>query len=128
MLVGLGWYVTRSAGSHGPADLVAVAPSRIRTAGYPHDDEQVPTASLVLFVQAKLGGPGRVSPGEWNGLLETARHYGGLAVIAHRPERGNVQFLRVTGEKPDRGKRGPAPPCLVWSPWKIYVDRGGLTG
>ena len=94
VLVGLGWYVTRSAGSHGPADLVAVAPSL--------------HLSLVLFVQAKLGGPGRVSPAEWNTLLATARRFGGLAIIAHRPARGRIEFLRVHGEKPEHGAENGA--------------------
>lgn len=118
VLVGLGWYVTRSAGSHGAADLVAVSPSTFRLAG-----DETPTASLVLFVQAKLGGPGRVSPAEWNRLLATARHFGGLAIVAHRPARGRIEFLRVHAEKPDHGKRGPSPPCDVWTPWRVENPR-----
>lgn len=95
ILEGKGWYVTRAAGSHGCADLIAICP-----------DE-------VAFVQAKLGGPGAMPPAEWNELYVTAIRHGGVPILAHPPKRGVVEFLRVIGEKPVRpvvgGYRPPAP-------------------
>lgn len=98
----LGWFVTRSAGSHGPADLVALAA----------DGE-------TLFVQAKLGGPGRLSPREWNALYLEALGYGGTPLLAHRPTRGHVEFLRLLARKPETGVRGPAAPCEPWTPYPV---------
>lgn len=99
ILAGLGWYVTRAAGSHGVADLVGIGPQD------------------VLFVQAKLGGPGRCSPRDWNALYELAIRYGGTPLLAHKPARGRVEFLRLTDLKRDRGKGGPRSPCELWEPF-----------
>lgn len=93
-----GWYVVRAAGSHGHADLLAVS-----------RDE-------VAFVQAKLGGPGRMPPAEWNDLYRVAMRYGGVPVLVHRPKRGLLEYLRMLDEKPETGVRGPAAPCEPWSP------------
>lgn len=98
-----GWYVTRAAGSHGCADLLAIEPV---------DDS--PLYSEVAFVQAKLGGPGACRPKEWNDLYDTAKRYGGVALIAHRPKRGRIEFLRIIGRKPETGVRGPAAPVDEW--------------
>ena len=61
----LGYTVFRSAGSKGPADLIALCKGRVP-----------------LLVQCKIGGdPGR---DEWNGLLRTAENCGAIAVVAVR--------------------------------------------
>ncbi len=91
-----GWYVTRAAGSHGVADLLAVSPGE------------------VAFVQCKLGGPGAFPPIAWNTLFEMALRYGGVPLVAHRPKRGHIEFLRMLAPKQDTGVRGPAAPCEVW--------------
>ena len=56
-----GYYVVRSAGSHGVADLVAVKPGE------------------VLFVQCKTTG---ISAAECNVLVETSAQYGAVPVVA----------------------------------------------
>lgn len=98
-----GWYVTRAAGSHGCADLLAIEP----VAPWPDG-----RGGEIAFVQAKLGGPGRLSPAEWDELFSTAMRYGGVPLIAHRPKRGKIEFLRILG--PKTGGRGARPPVDEW--------------
>ena len=98
VLLEAGWYVTRAAGSHGPADLVAISPHEVG------------------FVQCKLGGPGAFAPLEWNQLFELARSCGGVALIAHRPARGVLRFERLIGRKEGRTLR---PPCELWVPEEL---------
>lgn len=95
-LEGHGYFVARAAGSRGCADLLAV------------------DNGVALLVQAKIGGAGRMPPAEWNELRETAEHHGAIAVIAHRPRRGVIEYLRITGAK--TGMRGARPPVTPWSP------------
>jgi Holliday junction resolvase len=93
-LAGAGWLTMRSAGSHGPLDVLAVS------------------SSEVLFIQARLGGPRRVGPTEWNWLFFLAMAYGGVPLIAHRPKRGRIEFQRLLGRK--EGGKGARPPCEPW--------------
>src|SRR5262245_8111951 len=104
LLEGLGWYVTRAAGSRGPVDLLAVGPGE------------------VLFVQAKLGGPGRLAPVEWNALFALSMVYGGVPLLAPRPRRGRLELLRLLDLKMDRGTRGPSAPCEAWVPYRAYGE------
>lgn len=88
-----GYHAVRTAGSHGKADVIALKPGQ------------------VLLVQCKLSGPGGVSPAEWNALYELAIALGAVALVAHRPTRGRIEYLRITGRK-DRPVRRP--PVVVW--------------
>lgn len=76
-----GYDVVRAAASKGPADLVAVG-----------DDE-------VLFIQVKRSG--RISPAERVAILQLAtRLVDGVAVVASKPVRRNVEYRVLTGEGP----------------------------
>lgn len=75
-------------------------------------------------MQAKLGGPRRFPPAEWNELYSVAQRYGGVALVAHRPERGHLEFLQLLDRKPDNGVRGPAAPCEAWIPWRVEPNEG----
>lgn len=77
-----GWFVIRAAGSHGPADLVALRAQR-----------------KPLLVSCKLNG--RLGPAERQELLDAARAAGGRPVLATRPRRGRVLLGVVLQE----GKR-----------------------
>lgn len=71
-----GWLVVRSAGSHGPADLVALRSDR-----------------GPVLVQCKIGGAmtkhGRAQ------FYETAMNVGAVAVIASKPSRGHISWRLV---------------------------------
>ncbi|HYJ33767.1 MAG TPA: Holliday junction resolvase [Candidatus Binatia bacterium] len=97
-LTGDGYVVYRAAGSHGKADLVALK------------------AGEVLLVQCKLPGPGGVPPGEWNALYEVAVRVGALPIVAYRPGRSGVAYLRMTGPKLRRTRLAPA---AAWSPDQV---------
>lgn len=71
-----GWLVIRSAGSHGPADLVALRSDR-------------PPA----LVQCKLGGA--MTKYARAQFLDIAVSAGAVAVIASRPNRGHIQWVLV---------------------------------
>lgn len=75
-LEAVGWYVTRSAGSFGVADLVALR------------DGDKP-----LLVSCKLAG--RIGPDERFRLLEACRLAGARAVVASRPKNGRVMLAAV---------------------------------
>jgi Holliday junction resolvase len=87
-----GYETFRIAGSHGSADVIAIKPGQI------------------LVIQCKLTGPGGVSPREWNGLLEMARRVHAVPLVAHRPVRGRIEYLRITGPKDRPTRRPPAEP------------------
>jgi len=65
LLESRGWWVIRAAGSHGIADLVAIR------------------AGITLLVQAKISG--RLSPAEWNGLVELGQKTGARPIMVERP-------------------------------------------
>lgn len=71
-----GWYVIRSAGSQGAADLIA-----LRAGNTP------------LLVQCKLGG--RISRPERQALLDAAFGAGGRPIVALRPQGGRIQLLAI---------------------------------
>lgn len=93
-----GYRVIRAAGSHGKADLVALKPSQ------------------VVLVQCKLSGPGGVRPAEWNELFDLATGVNAVPIVAHRPKRGLIEYLRMTGPKDRPGRRAPA---VIWTPDEI---------
>lgn len=75
-----GWYVVRSAGSHGTADLVALSPADGHAA----------------LVQCKTG---RLKHEDWQRLREVALHYHAVPVIAAWNEtRRRVVWLVITGD------------------------------
>lgn len=88
-----GWFVIRSAGSHGLADVVAIAPA------------------AVVFVQCKATGTIRGS--EWNRLWEAAQAVNTLPVLAqygHKPS-GEILWLQLTGIHQESSREWP------WQPW-----------
>lgn len=99
-----GYRVMRAAGSHGKADLIALK------------------IGQVLLVQCKLSGCGAVRPAEWNELWQLAEEVGAVAVIAHKPLRGRIAYMRLTGPKVRPGSRAPA---VEWTPDEVI--NGGNT-
>lgn len=93
-----GYRVLRAAGSHGKADVIALKRGQ------------------VVLVQCKLTGPTGVSPAEWNELYELATEVGAIALVAHRPARGRVEYLRITGPKTALTRATRKTPCVPWTP------------
>ena len=83
-----GYYVVKSAGSKGAADLVAVK------------------AGEILFIQCKLDS--YVAPEEWNVLWGLCQRTGAVPVVVGRGQK----VWRITG--PKTGLRGQRQP---WEPW-----------
>src|SRR4051794_28588339 len=75
-LLDRGWFVSRSAGSLGVADLVALRKGRES-----------------LLVSCKISG--RIGPKERAELLESADKAGAVPVVASRPRRGHVVLGKV---------------------------------
>jgi Holliday junction resolvase len=71
-----GYFVIRSAGSHGVVDLMAFGPK------YP-----------TWFIQAKINGV--MSPAERRGFFECAKRSEAWAVRASRPKRGAILYERL---------------------------------
>jgi Holliday junction resolvase len=92
-LTGDGYYCVQARGSHGVADVVALK------------------AGQVLLVQCKTNGD--LPPGEWNALFEHAASAGAVPLLAWRPDRGVIQYLRLTGTRTARMARA-ARPCQLW--------------
>jgi hypothetical protein len=90
-----GYTTLRSAGSHSPADIVA-----LRRDGN-------------LLVQAKLDG--RCDPAEWNALRDMALCGAMSPILASvGPKRGQFVYRRLTG--PKSGTRGERAPSEVFEP------------
>lgn len=82
-----GYWVVKSAGSKGVADLVAIKPGQI------------------LLVQGKLKG--YLPPKEWNDFYQVALDLGALAIVVCRGQK----MWRITGFKSGLGHAQP------WVPW-----------
>jgi Holliday junction resolvase len=74
----LGYLVIRSAGSFGPADIVALRGD-----------------TLPLLVSCKITD--RTTTAERMALLAVATDAGALALIAYKPDRGRIAWKRITG-------------------------------
>lgn len=96
VLEDLDYLVVRAAASKGCADLLAIRPG-----------------GGVLLIQVKRGA-GRMRPREWNELLEVARRYGALPVLAEFVPRQGIAWWWLTGPKAVGG-RGRQP-YLPYSP------------
>ena len=103
-----GYYVSRSAGSHGVADLVAIK------------------AWQILLVQCK-GGKGTIPLPEWNRLYAVASllwpipglEYGyAIPLLVTRDHIGRITWTQITGIAEARRPRPSAP----WSPDPIDAD------
>lgn len=92
-----GWLVVRSAGSLGPADLVAL---RRNSEGATH----------VLLVSCKVDG--RTSPAERAALVDAADRSGSgaEALLARRPDKGVVELVDVTDQRVRATLRAPSRP------------------
>lgn len=80
-----GWFVIRSAGSKGIADLVAISPG----------------GSEIHFVQCKLHGS--ISPDERQKLFATASNYGAYPILASAKRSGKGILLRTVRAMGDLG-------------------------
>lgn len=90
-----GYCTVRSAGSHSPADVVALR------------------KGVILCVQCKLDG--YIRPDEWNKLLEWSKAAGGVALLAQPHKEGRktgIIYHRLTSRKDGRGRQPLAP----WEP------------
>ena len=83
-LEGRGWSVVRSAGSHKPADVVAMR------------------GGTTVCVQCKRDG--RLPPEEWNKFLDWCLVAGAVPVMASTSGRGS-EYNRLTGRKEHRGRQ-----------------------
>ena len=88
-----GYAVVRSAGSHSPADLVAMRRGRV-----------------TLGVQCKRNG--RLYPREWNEFLDWCVN-AGIAPILAEKVRGGIRYHLITGRKDGSGRRQP---MSSWEP------------
>ena len=105
LLRAAGFEVIRSAGSHSPADLVALKPG------------------LVVLVQCKGGRAGLPLP-EHNRLWAVASVLGAVPVLVTRDHVGRVSWQRLTGAAESRQPR----PSVAWSPaagLAAVADGGG---
>jgi len=85
-LEGKGFAVVRSAGSHKPADLVAML------------------GGIVVCVQCKSDG--RLGPEEWNDFWDWCERAGAVPVMAEKGPRGaGVIWRELTGRKGGRGRQ-----------------------
>lgn len=92
-LEGFGYAVIRSAGSHSPADLVAMRHGEI------------------VGVQCKRNG--RLYPEEWNEFVDWCEKAGAIPVLAMRDNRGRgIVYKLLT----DRKRRGGRQPMVDWIP------------
>lgn len=91
-----GYYVSRSAGSHGAIDVLG------------HAD------GVILMVQCKTDG--ELPADEWNMLCLLAHWARPIAVplLASKDERGHIVYARLTGEKVGRSR-----PCEKWEPKEV---------
>jgi len=97
---GAGYFVARCAGSHGVADLVAVALVSVDGC-----------CRRVYFIQCKTGGA--LSRTDWNALYAMAERHGAIPVLAYREKRKHV-YARLTKcwTKRNRPKDGMEAICL----------------
>ena len=85
----LGYCAVRSAGSSGPADVVALK-----------------FGCMPLFVQCKKNG--RLDAGEWNELLDFSLKAGAMPVLADGRDSRQTAYYRLTGRKSGiRGAKAP---------------------
>lgn len=75
-----GYFVIRSAGSHGVSDLVAMK-----------------KGENPLLIQCKSGVSLGLNVDEHNALLNTAIASGGVPILAFKPEKGPIVFSILTG-------------------------------
>lgn len=102
-----GWFVVRSAGSHGAADVVALSP----------------TDGHSILVQCKTG---RLKHDEWNRLREIAARYRSTPVIAAWNEtRRKVVWLVITADHVPNSHDWPAIPYdLTSDPDPVALHHG----
>lgn len=83
-----GYAATRSAGSHGPADVWAIRGGRC------------------VLVQCKRNG--RLDPDEWNEFIAFCTQAGAVPILAAKI-RGGIDYQRLTGKKEGRGPQPMMP-------------------
>lgn len=111
-----GWMATRTAGSHGEADVWA---ARARWAAAPRGAgvESTKRTALVL-VQAKSGASSLPGTEEWNALWAAGLRTGAVPVLAHRVRKGSpkVDWWELTGPKVKPGQARKNWPWRLWTP------------
>lgn len=78
---------SRSAGSHGEADIIAVKDGR------------------AIAVQCKTDG--RLGVAEWNRFYDVCTDAGAVPIMASKPYRGCIAYYRLTGRKDGKRRRQP---------------------
>jgi Holliday junction resolvase len=94
-----GYRIIRSAGSKTPVDVVAFK-------GQPPVMDFGLRLHEMLFVQAKRGDNGTLSPAERAELRDWAASVGALPIVAYQPDGVHVAYRRLTGPGPKD-----------WQPW-----------
>jgi Holliday junction resolvase len=111
-LQGTSWNATRSAGSRGRGDIVAV---RRNTN---HVQSTVP---MVLLVQAKRGGA--IDVVEWNDLFDEARRIGAIPILAQRRREGRryvIEYRELMGHARRRDEKSPVGTSLPRRPTGLF--------
>lgn len=93
-----GYAVMRSAGSHSPADLLALRKGRVS-----------------LGIQCKRNG--RLDPEEWNEFYDWCQLAGAAPILAEKV-RGDIEYHLITGKKD--GSKSKQPMC----DWKPQYQKG----
>ena len=89
----IGYVTVRSAGSHSPADIVAMK------------------GGDAICIQCKRNG--RLDPEEWNEFWEFCKTAGATPILAQMgPQRKGITFSRLTGRKDGKGRQ----PLAHWAP------------
>lgn len=99
-LEGHGYAVVRSAGSHSPADLIALR------------------VGETLAIQCKRNG--RLDPDEWNQFYCWAALAGATPILASKGPRGSgIIYGRLTSRKDGRGRQ----PLEPWVPQRLETGK-----
>src|SRR5438552_11121450 len=110
LLESAGYFVIRSAGSFGCADLVCLK-------------DDWPSGTEVLMVSVKANARG-LSGREWDELWSIASKVGAVPLVVERPGRGRVAWWRLVGAKQARGQ-GPREPYEMENPSTLSLTLGG---
>ena len=103
-----GYCVVRSAGSHSPADLIALRRAAI---GASADGAYIATCPEVVAVQCKRNG--RLDPEEWNEFWEWCLKACAKPILASRGANGRaIIYSTLTSRKDGKGRQ----PLESWTP------------
>lgn len=109
-----GYFATRTAGSHGIADVWAARGRALDPAAAWYVPE-------LVLVQAKSGPSAAFTREDWNELWETCTALGAVPVLAERPKKGSaaVNWWRLLDGRPKARTRASTWPRELWAPGAV---------